>query len=50
MYTKFQGFLCEGKRTVGRLRNGIKMGLKEVGWVGLDCIHLAQGRSFMGSC
>lgn len=31
-------------------RYGIKMGLKEVGCVGRDYIHLAQSRPFVGSC
>jgi hypothetical protein len=41
----------EGKRTLERPRrrweNGIKMGLREIGWgggVGVEWIHLAQDR------
>jgi hypothetical protein len=31
-------------------REGIKMDLKEIGWVGLDYIHLAQVGTSVGSC
>ena len=38
----------EGKRPLGRPRcrweDNIKMDVKEVGWGGIDCIDLAQGR------
>jgi hypothetical protein len=38
----------EGKKPVGgpRLRwvDNIKMDLREIGWVGMDCIDLAQDR------
>ena len=38
----------EGKRPHGRPRrrweDNIKMDVKEVGWGGIDCIDLAQGR------
>jgi hypothetical protein len=38
----------EGKRPLGRPRrrweDGIKMGLRETGWGGVEWIHLAQGR------
>jgi hypothetical protein len=45
-----EGPLCkpEGKRPLGRHRpiweDNIKMGLREVGWGGMDRIHLAQDR------
>jgi hypothetical protein len=36
----------EGKRTLERPRHAwvkhIKMGVKEIGWEGVDCIHVAQ--------
>jgi hypothetical protein len=35
----------QGKRPVGRPRHrqdNIKMDLRETGWGGMDCIHLAQ--------
>jgi len=45
------GFL-EGKKQVGRPRikwgNNIKMGLKEVGWLDMDWINLAQGTASGG--
>jgi hypothetical protein len=38
----------EGKRPLGRPRrrwlDNIKMNLREIGWDGMDCIDLAQGR------
>jgi hypothetical protein len=38
----------KGKRPYGRLRrrweDGIKMGLKEISWEGMEWIHLAQDR------
>jgi hypothetical protein len=38
----------EGKRPLERLRHrwedGIKMDLREVGWGGVEWVHLAQGR------
>jgi hypothetical protein len=38
----------EGKRPLGRPRrrwvDNIKMGLREIGWDGMDCIDLAQDR------
>jgi hypothetical protein len=38
----------DGKRPLGRPRrrwvNNIKMGLREIGWDGMDCIDLAQDR------
>jgi len=38
----------EGKRPNGRSRrrweNNIRMNVREVGWEGVDCIHLAQDR------
>jgi hypothetical protein len=38
----------EGKRPLGRRshrwENGIKMGLGEIGWGGVEWIHLAQDR------
>jgi hypothetical protein len=38
----------EGKRPLGRPRceweDGIRMDLGEIGWVGMDCIRLPQGR------
>jgi len=37
----------EGNRPLGRRRHrwkDIRMGLQEVGWGGMDCIELAQGR------
>jgi hypothetical protein len=38
----------EGKRPLGRPRSrwadNIKMNLKETGWGGMDCIHLAENR------
>jgi hypothetical protein len=38
----------EGKRTIGRPRrrweDNITMDLKEIGWGGLDWIHVAQDR------
>jgi hypothetical protein len=38
----------EGKRPLGRCRrrwkNNIKMDLREIGWVGMDWIHLAHDR------
>jgi hypothetical protein len=38
----------EGKRPLGRPRrrweDGIKMDLEEIGWEGVDWIHLAQDR------
>jgi hypothetical protein len=38
----------EGKRPIGRPRrmweSNIKMDLKEIGWGGVDWIHLAQNR------
>jgi hypothetical protein len=38
----------EGKRPLGRPRSrftdNIKMVLVEIGWGGVDCIHLAQNR------
>jgi hypothetical protein len=38
----------EGKRTLGRRRHtwedNIKIDLKEIGWVGVDWIYLAQDR------
>jgi hypothetical protein len=38
----------EGKRPLGRSKlrweNNIKMGLREIGWGGMDWIHLAQDR------
>jgi hypothetical protein len=38
----------EGKRPLGRQRrrweDGIRMGLREVGWGGVEWIHLAQDR------
>jgi hypothetical protein len=38
----------EGKRLLGRSRcrweNNIKMDLREMGWCGMDWIHLAQDR------
>jgi hypothetical protein len=38
----------EGKRPLGRPRgrwaNNTKMGLREIGWGGMDWIHLAQDR------
>jgi hypothetical protein len=38
----------EGKRPLGRPRrrweDGIKMDLREIGWGGVEWIHLAQGR------
>jgi hypothetical protein len=37
----------EGKRPVGRhrhRRDNIRMDLRETGWEGVDCIHLAQDR------
>jgi hypothetical protein len=40
--------LREGKRQLGRLRlrweDNIKMDFRKIGWGGMDCIHLAQGR------
>jgi hypothetical protein len=38
----------EGKRPLGRQRrrwvDNIKMGLREIGWDGMDCSELAQDR------
>jgi hypothetical protein len=38
----------EGKRPLGRQRRGwvdnIKKHLREIGWDGMDCIHLVQDR------
>jgi hypothetical protein len=38
----------EGKRSLGRPRcrweDNIKRDLKEIGWKGVDCIHLVQDR------
>jgi hypothetical protein len=38
----------EGKRSLGRPRHrwvdNIKIGLREIGWDGMDCINLAQDR------
>jgi hypothetical protein len=38
----------EGKRPLRRLRHrwvdNIKMDLREIGWVGVDCIDMAQDR------
>jgi hypothetical protein len=38
----------EGKRPLGRLRcrrvDNIKINLREVGWVGMNCIDLAEDR------
>jgi hypothetical protein len=40
----------EGKRPLGgprrRWEDGIKMDLREIGWVGVEWIHLAQDRDF----
>jgi hypothetical protein len=42
-----------GKRTFGRLRRrretNIKMDLKEIGWNGVEWIHLAQDKEGWGS-
>jgi hypothetical protein len=44
----------EGRRPLGRPRrrweDNIKMDLREVGWGGVDWIHLAQDRQVAGSC
>jgi hypothetical protein len=41
----------EGKRALGRSRrfyvDNIKMDLKEMGWVGVDWIHVAQNRGLV---
>jgi hypothetical protein len=38
----------EGKRPLGRPRrrcvDSVKMDLREIGWDGMDCIHLAEDR------
>jgi hypothetical protein len=38
----------EGKRPLARLRrrwkNGIKMDLRQIGWEGMEWVHLAQDR------
>jgi hypothetical protein len=34
----------EGKRPRRRWEDGIKMDLREIGWGGVECIHLAQDR------
>jgi hypothetical protein len=34
---------CKGKRTLGRPRH--RRDLKEIGWEGVDWIHLAQDRN-----
>jgi hypothetical protein len=40
--------LPEGKRTLGRPRrrweDNIRMGLREIGWEGVDWMHLVQDR------
>jgi hypothetical protein len=41
---------AEGKSPLGRPRcrweENIKMDLREIGWKGVDWIHLAQGRDY----
>jgi hypothetical protein len=34
----------EVKRRKWRLEDNIRMGLREVGWEGVDCVHLSQDR------
>jgi hypothetical protein len=47
MYTKFVG-KPEGKRPIGRPRHrwedNIRIDLRDVGWEGVDWIHLGQDR------
>jgi hypothetical protein len=44
----------EGKRPLGRPRcrweHGIKMDLGEIGWEGVEWIHLAEDRDFWPAC
>jgi hypothetical protein len=41
----------EGKRPLGRWVDNINMDLRELGWVGMDWIDLAQDRDqWRGSC
>jgi hypothetical protein len=35
---------CEEQATRRRWEDNIKMDLKETGWEGVDCIHVAQDR------
>jgi hypothetical protein len=48
MLTKCLSENLKGKRPVGRLRrrwkDNIRMNLREIGWEGVDWIHLAQDR------
>jgi hypothetical protein len=41
LFTKYNGYNAEGKRPLGRPRrrwvDNIKMGLREIGWDGVDC-------------
>jgi hypothetical protein len=43
---------AEGKRPLGRPRHkwedGIKMDLREIGWRGVEWIHLARDRDWWG--
>jgi hypothetical protein len=42
----------DGKRPLGRTRfiweDNIRMGLREIRWKGVDCIHLAQDKAIGG--
>jgi hypothetical protein len=44
----------EGKRSLGkpirRWVSNIKMGIREIGWNGMDWMNLAQDRTVEGSC
>jgi hypothetical protein len=49
MHKKFLVGKPEGKRSLGRRRcrreDNIRIGLWEIGWEGVDCIHLDQDKN-----
>jgi hypothetical protein len=54
MHTYFFFRKSWGKRQLGkprhRLEDNTEMGLKQIGWEGVDWIHLAHDRDYWRSC